>query len=231
MFVCTMQSQNVVSPMETSEETEKLDLSSIPGATTQEKLIHFLTPILESLGFELVHLELEMHRGKILRVFIDHLKPTGEAIGVEDCVVATKALDLPLEKFSNSDKTLMSGYELEVSSPGVDRPLRKASDYSKFAGREIRVHLFRPATSDEMENAEYFTKNPKQKNYIGELRGLEGGKIILGVSPTMGSVTKQKHPKKKNSENEVRFTVKLPMTLVSKANLEPDFNSFSKDEG
>ncbi len=213
-------------------DVEKLDLSTIPGSTTQDKLIHYLTPILEEIGFELVHLELEMHRGKILRIFIDHLKSGGEAIGVEDCVTATKALDLPLEKFSNSDKALMTGYELEVSSPGVDRPLRKDADFQKFAGREIRIHLFRPATSEEMENAEYFLKNPKQKNYIGELKGLENGKIILSISPTMGSTkadskhgSKKSKTNNKNSETERHFTVKLPMTLVSKANLEPDFNS------
>lgn len=229
-----MQSQTAVASTQTSPDVEKLDLSSIPGSTNQEKLIHYLTPILENLGFELVHLELEMHRGKILRIFIDHLKPNGVAIGVEDCVTATKALDLPLELFSNSDKSLMNGYELEVSSPGVDRPLRKEKDFEKFAGREVRIHLFRPATSEEMENSDYFAKNPKQKNYLGLLRGLESGKVILEIPASMGSIAKagpKKSKNKKSSETEVHFTVKLPMTLVSKANLEPDFNSFSKDEG
>lgn len=207
-------------------DVEKLDLSTIPGSTTQEKLIHFLTPVLEEIGFELVHLELEMHRGKILRIFIDHLTPTGEAIGVEDCATASRAMDIPLERFSNADKALTAGYELEVSSPGVDRPLRKESDFKKFAGREVRIHLYRPATSDEMENAEYFDKNPKQKNYLGELKGLDHGKVILSVSASMGSSKHEakKGSKKKNSETEAHFTVKLPMTLVSKANLEPDFN-------
>jgi len=229
MHIKAMQSQSTaVQTTETSTDVEKIDLSLIPGSTNQEKLIHYLTPLLEQMGFELVHLELEVHRGKVLRIFIDFLTAQEESIGVEDCVRVTRALDLPLEAFSNADKTLSSGYELEVSSPGVDRPLRKANDYSKFAGREVRIHLFRPATADEMENAEYFGKNPKQKNYLGILKGLENQKIVLDVPASMGSVLKNKSPKKKNSETF--FAVKLPLTLVSKANLEPDFNSFVKDE-
>ena len=87
------------------------------------------------LGYELV--ELERSARGLLRVFIDKLPndPSGEFITVDDCEKVTRQLQYLLE---------VEGvpYErLEVSSPGLDRPLRKPADYLRFAGQEVDITL------------------------------------------------------------------------------------------
>jgi len=225
-----------------------MNASTIESANTQansqqnsqlsstERLYQFLNPIVESLGYELIHLEFTTQRHRILRIFIDHLQTENEAIGIDDCAKVSKGLDEPLEQYAETgkDALLSGGYELEVSSPGVDRPLRKLTDYEKFKEREVRINLFRPLTSDELENEEYFQKNPKQKNYLGILKGVastslegdskrvDGKKVSLAVSASMGST--QKKPKSKKAlASEKFYEVKIPLSLISKANLEPNF--------
>ncbi|HWP19624.1 MAG TPA: ribosome maturation factor RimP [Burkholderiaceae bacterium] len=87
------------------------------------------------LGYELV--ECERSTRGLLRVFIDRLPgdPQGEFITVDDCERVTRQLQYALE-VEGVD------YErLEVSSPGLDRPLRKPSDYERFAGQEVDITL------------------------------------------------------------------------------------------
>jgi ribosome maturation factor RimP len=90
------------------------------------------------LGYDLVETE-RAARG-LLRVFIDRVAsaPTGEFITVEDCEKVTRQLQHVLEVAGVS-------YErLEVSSPGLDRPLKKAADYARFAGQEVELTLRQP---------------------------------------------------------------------------------------
>jgi ribosome maturation factor RimP len=87
------------------------------------------------LGYELVECERGV-RG-LLRVFIDRLPgdPAGEFITVDDCEKVTRQLQYVLEVENVP-------YErLEVSSPGLDRPLRKPADYQRFAGHEVEITL------------------------------------------------------------------------------------------
>jgi len=90
------------------------------------------------LGYDLVDIE-RSARG-LLRVFIDRLPddPNGEFITVDDCEKVTRQLQHVLEVEGGS-------YErLEVSSPGLDRPLKKAADYARFAGEQIELTLKMP---------------------------------------------------------------------------------------
>jgi ribosome maturation factor RimP len=88
------------------------------------------------LGYELV--DCERSAAGLLRVYIDKLPEAaaaGEIISVDDCERVTRQLQYVLEVEAAS-------YErLEVSSPGVDRPLKKASDYARFAGSDIQITL------------------------------------------------------------------------------------------
>lgn len=91
-----------------------------------------------ALGYELV--ETERTPGGLLRVTIDRVAgdPRGEFIVVEDCEAVTRQLQHTLEVENCS-------YErLEVSSPGLDRPLRKAADYARFAGQQVNLTLRLP---------------------------------------------------------------------------------------
>ena len=191
-------------------------------------LIEKLSPTIEGLGYELVHLEMQTHQGKILRVYID--RAAAGSISVEDCATVSRALDEPLESMTEIDRAFGGTYELEVSSPGVDRPLRKPRDFEKFSGRDARIHTFRPLTADELGNAEYQKRNPKQKNFLGRLSGIvppgpgddEGAaRVKLTVLASMGSSAKGK---KKKKETERADEILLPIRLISKANIEPDFD-------
>jgi ribosome maturation factor RimP len=93
------------------------------------------------LGYELV--DLERSGGGLLRVFIDRLAGRsypdgGQAVTVEDCEAVTRQLQHVLE-VENFDYA-----RLEVSSPGLDRPLKKPQDYARFAGSEVDVTLRMP---------------------------------------------------------------------------------------
>jgi len=114
----------------------------VQGVTSDNrKLMNWQAAIertVTGLGYDLVDIE-RSARG-LLRVFIDRLPndPAGEFITVDDCEKVTRQLQHVLEVEGGS-------YErLEVSSPGLDRPLKKAADYGRFAGQQIELTLKMP---------------------------------------------------------------------------------------
>ena len=199
-----------------------------------DQLFELISSRIITLGYQLVHLEIQLHKQKILRVFIDHLEPKG--IGIEDCVKVSRALDEFLDETPLVSSLLPSTYELEVSSPGADRPLRTASDFERFQGREVRIHVYRPLQEDEINNPKYLAKNPKQKNFLGTLIGFQEGKVVLCLASKdheKGNSSKKAKAKNKaqpntNSVEEMKITIPLP--LISKANLEPHFDFEASDE-
>ena len=107
------------------------------------------------MGYELVDLQVS-NRGGLLRLFID--KPGG--IGLEDCAAVSRQLSRVLE---------VEGVEydrLEVSSPGLDRPLRKAQDFARFAGQKADVRMRTPDASG-------------RRRFVGVLRGENAGRVSL----------------------------------------------------
>ena len=207
------------------------DLNQItPSANSapQQKLILFLEEKLSAIGYELVAIEVQNHREKNLRIFID----AQNGVGIEDCVKVTRELDEPLEGQPDVEEIFKGPYELEVSSPGVDRPLRKPSDYDRFSGQIARLSTFRPLTADETQAAEYSAKNPKQKNFYGILRGFETERasVMFGIIPedgTRDTKPAKKGTKKKTEEASLAAPLKnetlirIPLEMISKAHLEP----------
>ncbi len=196
-----------------------------------DQLIQLISPWVAPLGYRIIHLEVQTHRQKILRIYIDHLENSlGLGIGIEDCVKVSKALDERLDQEAEVQALLPGTYELEVSSPGVDRPLRTPLDFQRFASHSVRIHVFRPLTQEEIENTSYQQKNPRQKNFSGTLLGLQNNKVMLSV--TDGDPASKSQGKKskalKNAElttNSVEgLQVAIPLPLISKANLEPQFD-------
>ena len=107
------------------------------------------------MGYELVELQ-AANGGRHLRLFID--KPGG--IGVEDCVALSRQLSRVLE-VEGVD------YErLEVSSPGLDRPLRKEADFARFAGQRAEVRMRTPDASG-------------RRRFVGVLRGAAEGRVAM----------------------------------------------------
>lgn len=118
---------------------------------------------LTGLGYELVDLE-RSAKGALLRVFID--KPGG--ITVEDCALVSNHLSrlFTVENVAYD--------RLEVSSPGLDRPLRTERDFARFAGQKARLKLRVP-----MEG---------QRNFVGVLRESAAGKVGLEVDGRILSI-------------------------------------------
>ena len=116
-----------------------------------------LEPTLNGLGFELVDAQVS-NRGRFVRIFMD--KPGG--ITVEDCAAVSRHLSRVLE---------VEGVDydrLEVSSPGLDRPLRKAADFARFAGQKVDVRMRLADASG-------------RRRYIGLLKGIEGATATVEV--------------------------------------------------
>ena len=95
----------------------------------------------------------------ILRVFID--KPQG--ITLEDCESVSKRLSSYLDEQDPIDRS----YSLEVSSPGVERPLKKRQDYERFTGSEVFIRTFAPIDG--------------RKKFAGELKGVAGDDVIVAT--------------------------------------------------
>ncbi|MDR2689692.1 MAG: ribosome maturation factor RimP [Azoarcus sp.] len=106
------------------------------------------------LGFELVVVE-RSPRGRLIRVFID----IERGVTVDDCVMVSNQLTRLFE-VENVDYD-----RLEVSSPGLDRPLIKPADFERFAGREIRLRTALPVG--------------EQRNFTGVLQGLREGAVVV----------------------------------------------------
>jgi len=114
-------------------------------------------PVVAGMGYELVELQ-AANGGRMLRLFID--KPGG--IGVEDCAAVSRQLSRVLE---------VEGVDydrLEVSSPGLDRPLRKAGDFARFAGHKVDVRMRTPDATG-------------RRRFVGVLRGAAEGAVDVEV--------------------------------------------------
>ena len=112
-------------------------------------------PAVAGLGYELVDVQAS-NGGRMLRLFID--KPGG--ITVDDCAAVSRHLTRVLA-VEGVD------YErLEVSSPGLDRPLRKGADFARFAGHRAEVRMRTPDPSG-------------RRRFVGVLRGAEAGRVSI----------------------------------------------------
>jgi len=95
------------------------------------KIRALLEPSVESLGYELVHIEFAGSGGNILRLYID--APGG--IEVDDCASVSRQVSLILDV----EDPVKNAYTLEVSSPGLDRPLVKPAHFQQFAGEKAKI--------------------------------------------------------------------------------------------
>lgn len=129
----------------------------------------FTIPILDELGYELVDLEyVKGGSNWYLRIYID--KPGG--ITIDDC---QKASEMISDKLDEIDP-IPHNYFLEVSSPGIDRPLKKDKDFERYKGHKVDVKLYRPIKG--------------AKKFTGELVGLENGNILIRVDGSIISFIK-----------------------------------------
>jgi ribosome maturation factor RimP len=119
-----------------------------------------LEPGVKALGFELVETELSGGAGQaVLRVYIDH--PRG--INVDDCAKVSRQLSAILDV----EDPIAGHYMLEVSSPGLDRPLVVREDFERFRGEIVKVKTHEPIMG--------------RRNFTGRLLVVEGDRVIVDV--------------------------------------------------
>jgi ribosome maturation factor RimP len=126
----------------------------------RETLLKLLEPAVEALGYELV--ELEFHSG-VLRIYIN--RPEG--ITLDDCQKVSQQISAVLDV----EDPIPGAYTLEVSSPGLDRPLRKPADFQRHTGERVRIELLLPCAG--------------RRRFSGTLRGLESTEVLVEVDGTL----------------------------------------------
>ncbi len=134
----------------------------------QAQLEALVAPVCTAHGVQLVDVRhLRDPDGTVLRVLIElpgaETNPPGVGVSLEDCRLVSRALSDILDA---DEAPLIPGeYRLEVSSPGIERPLVKAVDFDRYAGREAKLSVKTPQNG--------------RKNYSGILAGLRGEEVLL----------------------------------------------------
>ncbi len=131
-------------------------------AVANSELKQLLGPVVEALGCELWGLELQTGgKTKLLRMYIDRAE---EGIGVDDCERVSRQASAVLDV----EEAINGEYILEVSSPGMDRPLYELSQYEQFIGEDISLRLRFPYEG--------------RRNFKGRLTGIDDDEIVLVVT-------------------------------------------------
>lgn len=133
----------------------------IAKAAIDRRMAEIITPVIEDLGFELVRVRLMSGKSTILQIMAD--KPEG-GIEVDDCAEISQAVSAILDV----EDPILDEYTLEVSSPGIDRPLTRLKDFEMFEGYEAKIE------TGEMVDG--------RRRFKGELAGVEDGEVLINVA-------------------------------------------------
>jgi len=106
--------------------------------TIEQRIEEIITPALLEKGFGVVRVQLQGSKRKNLQIMIERLNDVG--ITVDDCALASRTISVLLD----IDDPIHESYTLEVSSPGMDRPLVKKGDFERFVGSMIKIELVLP---------------------------------------------------------------------------------------
>lgn len=165
-------------------------MTGIGEESVVERARRVLEPVLARDGYELVEVEWVRGGGRwTLRVFID--RPGG--VNVDDCGLVSRTVDPILD----AEDFIEPSYDLEVSSPGVERPLRTPEHFARYAGQRVHVKTYGPVAG----TAE---GSPPRRNWTGALRGFEGGAVLVDVDGALH---------------------RIPHDQIAKAHLEYDFEA------
>ena len=133
----------------------------IAKAAIDRRLAEIITPVIEDLGFELVRVRLMSGKTTTLQVMAD--RPQG-GIEVDDLAQINTALGAVLDV----EDPILDEYTLEVSSPGIDRPLTRLKDFEAFEGYEAKIE------TEELIDG--------RRRFKGELAGIEGDEVLINVA-------------------------------------------------
>jgi len=132
----------------------------IAKAAIDRRMAEIITPVIEDLGYELVRVRLMSGKNTILQVMAD--KPEG-GIEVDDCAKISTAVGATLDV----EDPIVDEYALEVSSPGIDRPLTRLKDFENFEGYEAKIE-----TTELIDG---------RRRFKGQLAGIDGNDVLINV--------------------------------------------------
>lgn len=132
----------------------------IAKAAIDQRMAGILTPVIEGLGYELVRVRLMSGKYKTLQIMAD--KPDG-GIEVDDCAKISTAVSAVLDV----EDPLEEAYTLEVSSPGIDRPLTRLKDFAAWAGYEAKIE-----TTELIDG---------RRRFRGLLAGTENDEVLIEI--------------------------------------------------
>jgi ribosome maturation factor RimP len=165
-------------------EPDLLDEARVIAETgVQARIARIVEPVAEGLGFRLVRVKVSSANGLTLQIMAE--RPDG-TMTVGDC----EALSRDISPALDVEDPMDAAYNLEVSSPGIDRPLVRRSDFVKWAGHEAKVELARQIDG--------------RKRFKGRLAGLAGDDVVLELD---------------KSKLDGTTTVKLPLAEIGEAKL------------
>ena len=124
-----------------------------------ERIEGLIASTVAAMGYDLVRVLVSGRHSPLLQVMAE--RKDGRAMDVDHCAEISRALSALLE----AEDPIAGSYTLEVSSPGLDRPLVKAADYARFAGRTAKIETARPLDG--------------RRRFQGRLAGIDGGAVRL----------------------------------------------------
>ncbi len=130
--------------------------------SVEQKIEAMLTAPFQELGLSIVRVQISGSQRKVLELMIERLD--GDAVKMQDCVRASREASA----FLDVDDPIQGAYSLEVTSPGLDRPLVKREDYKRFEGSEIKLET-------------YVVKDGR-KRFSGILRDVDENKFVLSTT-------------------------------------------------
>ncbi len=143
-------------------------MTAIGSESVADQARRLLEPVIVREGFELVEVEWAREGATwVLRLFVD--RPGG--VTIDHC----QELSRTVEPILDVEDFIEPAYNLEVSSPGLDRPLRKPSDFDRFAGQRAHVKTYGPID----------TPAGPRKNWTGTLTGFKDGAVEIDVDGTV----------------------------------------------
>ena len=124
-----------------------------------ERIAKLITPAIEAMGFDLVRVQVSGSQRPTLQIMAE--PASGRTMSVDDCAEISRAISAVLDV----EDPIAGAYSLEVSSPGIDRPLTRRADFERFAGYEASVELAEPIEG--------------QRRFKGRLMGVEGEAVRM----------------------------------------------------
>jgi ribosome maturation factor RimP len=152
-----MTETNVAATIEASLDEPRLITETGPAA----RVAAIVEPVLNGLGFRLVRVRLSGRDGITLQIMAE--RPDG-SFGIDECEASSRAISPVLDV----EDPISGAYHLEMSSPGIDRPLMRFSDFLRWSGHEVKIEMAIPFDG--------------RKRYRGLLLGAEDGHAIVRIN-------------------------------------------------